>query len=114
MKRANYEIVTEESTAEVLVIRDIGPHSEYKTVTNAAEVVVAELYDAGELPAGRRLFYYDSLNNRDELVREGRVFKGFAPARTIVIKEHESPEDLQRAAEVFRSCLDRRPGRRRK
>jgi hypothetical protein len=83
-KRANYEIVQDECTDEELVIRDIGPWNEYLTVTNAAEQVIEELFHDGRLTSltgWRQVFYYDSDGNRDEIVHERGVFKGFKPAR---------------------------------
>lgn len=73
-RHASYRI--EEDTADKLVIRDLGPWDQHPTVTNDAEGVV---YELGSQLRGRRLFYYDSENNLDEiLVKEGR-FAGFAP-----------------------------------
>lgn len=58
-----------------VTIRDVG-HETHRSVTNDAENVVATL--AGQLGT-RRLFYYDSMGNLDELlVKDGR-FAGFAP-----------------------------------
>lgn len=54
MREANYIVV--EKTDEGIILRDIGPWDKYKTITNAAESVVAGLGDIG----GRRVFYYDS------------------------------------------------------
>ena len=79
MNRARYELVREDR--EGVLIRDLGPWSKHPTVTNAAEQVVAEL-----LPTlrGRRLYYFDSNGELDELVvRDGR-FAGFAPGGPIV------------------------------
>ena len=58
-RRANYSI-ERNVTGEPLVIRDIGPWETYLSVTNAAEQVTEELFKYGELPNGRRLFYYDT------------------------------------------------------
>jgi len=59
-----------------IVIRDEGPWGQHLTVTNDAEWVVGQL---GESLRGRRLFYFDSSNELDEIVtRDGR-FVGFAP-----------------------------------
>lgn len=71
---ANYAVV--EDSADFLVIRDVGPWDEHLTITNDAEGVVARV--APELK-GRRLLYYDSQDDLDELlVRDGR-FAGFRP-----------------------------------
>ena len=72
--RANY--VRIESTEDYLLIQDVGPWDQFKSVTNAAEMVVDELID--ELH-GRRLFYIDSEGQTDELVIENGAFKDFAP-----------------------------------
>lgn len=75
-----YVIVEDDFLQEKpLVIRDMGPWDRYPTVTNGAEDVVAELVAQGRLPAGRRLFYYDSDDVLDEIeVKDGR-FAGFKP-----------------------------------
>jgi hypothetical protein len=74
VRLARYELVREDDDG--VLIRDLGPWDQHPTVTNAAEQVVAEL-----LPKlrGRRLYYFDSEGQLDELViRDGR-FAGFAP-----------------------------------
>ena len=77
MSRSNYSI--EEKGEAFLVIRDLGPWNKFKTVTNDAENVVAELHARGVL-GNRRLFYYDSDGRRDELVHDGNgIFLNFAP-----------------------------------
>ena len=74
MRKANYDIV--EQTDELVCIRDVGPWDQFMSVTNAAEEVVKEL---AHILKGRRLEYFDSDNNRDQLlVKDGR-FAGFAP-----------------------------------
>lgn len=74
-RKANYEIVSEEP--DVVTIRDLGPHDQFMTVTNAAEEVVAELFQSGILKDGQRLYYYDSSGDLDEIVVENRKFRGF-------------------------------------
>ena len=74
MRGANYVIVQDSS--DRLVIRDLGPWDQYLTVTNAAEEVVQEL--ARQLK-GRRLFYYDTEGQMDELLVKDGEFAGFAP-----------------------------------
>lgn len=74
MRRANYEIVSE--TPSCVTIRDLGPHDQYLTITNAAEQVVQEL--AHRLN-GRRLQYYDSDGRLDQLIVVNGRFAGFAP-----------------------------------
>lgn len=52
------------------------------TITNAAEVVIAELAAAGLL-AGRRVFYQDTLGRWDELVHDGEAFLRFNSIGTL-------------------------------
>ena len=49
------------------------------SVTNDAEYVVEHLAKAGLLPAGRRLFYYDSEDQFDEIRVVDGKFAGFGP-----------------------------------
>lgn len=71
--KANYVVIEDEDS--YLVIDDIGPWSNFQTVTNAAEEVIKEL-----LPRlnGRRLYYYDSDDEISELMIEAGGFAGFA------------------------------------
>jgi len=77
--RANYKIVKDIEDFTALIIRDIGPWDKFKSVTNVAEDVVDELVEQGLLPEGKRLLYFDSENNLDEILVKGGVFAGFAP-----------------------------------
>jgi hypothetical protein len=77
MPLANFDIIERLSTEEFLVIRDVGPHDRYQTVTNAAEEVVETLAKDGRLPEGRRLFYFDSDNRLDQLLVVNGRFAGF-------------------------------------
>jgi len=74
--RANYSIVR--SDAQQIVIRDEGPWDRHLTITNDAEAIVAGLHESGSL-RGRKLLYYDSDGQLDELVHEGGRFVRFAP-----------------------------------
>lgn len=76
-RHANFEIVFAESNDEWLTIRDLGPHDQFPTVTNAAEDVVRGLYQLGELAAPRRLRYYDSDGELAELIFQGERFVRF-------------------------------------
>ncbi len=76
-RSANYVIVVKAS--DQITIRDMGPWDKYLTVTNDAENVVRELAAEGHLPNGRRLFYYDSDGELDEIPVKDGVFVGFAP-----------------------------------
>ena len=67
-----------EDHSNPLVLRDMGPHDEYKTITNAAEEVIIELKENGLLSEGRRVFYYDSAGQRDELLHKNGEFYNFA------------------------------------
>lgn len=73
MREAIYEVV--EETHEKVVIRDIGHDRGRPSVTNDAEGVVARVKNLGS----RRLFYFDSQGDLDELLHVGGVFVGFAP-----------------------------------
>jgi len=83
-RHAHYEVV--DDRADALVIRDLGPWDRHMTVTNDAEWVVEQL--ASRL-AGRRLFYYDSDGELDELIVRNGWFAGFAPgAPASLRREH--------------------------
>jgi hypothetical protein len=80
MARALYSVLA--VTDEKVIIEDIGGRV---SVTNDAETVVEELLAVhgarrtdGEL---RRILYYDSMRNLDELVHNGIRFTGFAPVQ---------------------------------
>lgn len=74
MARAKYSIDSTDNGA--LTIRDLCLGT---SITNDAEAVVAELHRSGVL-AGRRLYYFDTMGQLDELVHDGQGgFKGFAP-----------------------------------
>ncbi len=71
---------TQQSTAHTLVIADVGDHRRAPTVTNDVEAVVRALHDRHALGA-RRLFYYDSAGDLDEIVHDGGGrFLGFRVA----------------------------------
>lgn len=78
MGHANFRIVGH--TSKVVIIEDLGPWSGHPTVTNDAEWVVSSL--AFEL-RGRRLWYFDSEGNLDELLIERGKFVAFAAVRAI-------------------------------
>lgn len=76
-KPASYVIVTGHSDGS-LRIKDTGGETNL-SVTNDVENVVQDLVSCGLLPKGRRLFYFDTNGDLDEiLIRDGR-FAGFAP-----------------------------------
>lgn len=79
--RALYVIVEDDFLQrDPLVIRDAGwPWTLHPTVTNDAEMVVADLVAFGQLPDGRRLLYYDSEGQIGELLVKNGRFAGFAP-----------------------------------
>lgn len=74
--RSNWE-VAENKPGQPLVIRDMNQGG--MSVTNDAENVVDALRKHGLLPAGRRLFYYDSECQLDEILVNESGFVGFAP-----------------------------------
>jgi len=71
-KPANFQIVLQTPTH--VVIFDRGPWDVHFTITNDAENVVRQL--APRL-CGRRLFYFDSEMELDELVVKDGEFAGF-------------------------------------
>lgn len=78
MARATYSVLR--VTDEVVTLEDLDGRV---SVTNDAEAVVEEVLKAhgahtaaGEL---RRIHYYDTMGNLDELVHDGHHFTGFAP-----------------------------------
>lgn len=73
MREANVIILSKDPD---LVIEDIGPWNEYLTITNDAENVVKRLIDAGCLPEGKKLFYYNSEGSLDEIVVQNGKFVG--------------------------------------
>lgn len=72
MKTVNYSVVDDQPG--FLVIRDIGPWEMHLSVTNGAEIVVAELLSRLN---GRKLYYYDTEGNLDQLVIKGGKFNGY-------------------------------------
>ena len=74
MRKANFELV--EHNQHHVLIRDVGPWDQYRTVTNAAEEVVAELLP---MLKGRRLEYIDSEGKRAVLKIKNGKFVGFDP-----------------------------------
>lgn len=75
-RSANFSII--EDTPQRIVLKDIGPWDRHLTITNDAEEVVRRV--ANRLK-GRRLFYYDSEGEMDELLvdQDFGQFVGFAP-----------------------------------
>lgn len=78
MREARFKVLACSDDAP-LVIRDLGPWDQHPTVTNDAEGVVARLFRDGLIPGRRRLLYFDSDGNLDELLHDGGKFAGFAP-----------------------------------
>lgn len=96
MKGANYVIIGD--IPELIVIRDLGPWDRYATVTNAAELVVAELFRRNVLPKGKILLYYDSENELSQLSHDGNgVFTSIAPV---------SPETVVIISKKIRSIIE--------
>lgn len=76
--QSRFEIV--ENRPDRICIRDLGPWDQYKTVTNDAENVVAVLFQRRAIKPGKRLFYYDSDQQLDEILFDSSgKFTGFAP-----------------------------------
>jgi len=76
-EQANYYVQIETDKSVVLV--DIGPWDKYPTITNDAENVVEQLVKGKILTPEKRLYYYDSENQLDEILHENGKFKGFKP-----------------------------------
>lgn len=74
MRHASFSV--EFDGKEALILRDLGPWSEYPTITNDAEWVVEQVAPA---LAGRALFYVDSLGELTRLVVKNNRFAGFSP-----------------------------------
>ena len=77
MTHAIYAIL-EDTPGEPLVIKDVGSGM-CRSITNDAEWVVSTLIDNGVLTPGRRLLYYDSMGQLDEILIKDGEFAGFAP-----------------------------------
>lgn len=75
---ANYEIV--EHYVDRIVLRDFGPWDKFMTITNAAEDVIDDLFESGELKTGQRVFYFDSDGEFCELLVSNGKFAGFKEA----------------------------------
>ncbi len=75
MKPAQFRIVS--TSKERTVIRDVGPWDQFPTVTNDVEGVVERIVTFGFLYPGARLFYYDSDDNRAEILVKDEKFAGF-------------------------------------
>ncbi len=76
MKLPRYDVIG--INAKGVVLRDVGPWDIFPTVTNAAEVVVAELVKRLILTQGMRLFYSDSEGDPGEiLLYDDMTFKCF-------------------------------------
>ena len=78
MKLLARYMVSLDKPEKPLIITDIGG-PRCMTVTNNAEAVVEDLVSRGKLPPGRRLMYYDSEGELDEIVVHDGAFAGFKP-----------------------------------
>jgi hypothetical protein len=65
------------SSADRLVLRDASDKFGGKTITDGVEQVLHELQRLMELWKGRRVFYYDTIGNLDEIVHEHGTFLRF-------------------------------------
>ena len=71
--RANYNVILQ--VKSFVLIKDIGPHDQYLTITNAVEKVVKELVSNGKIQSSQRLFYLDSEGEMGEI--EFHIIDGF-------------------------------------
>lgn len=69
---SNFKII--EESEEHILIQDIGPWTEYRTVTNDVENVVEGLFSKLN---GRHLYYIDSQGNKAEIVIKNNKFEEF-------------------------------------
>jgi hypothetical protein len=74
-----------------LVIRDLGGELGCMSVTNDAESVVEYLYSEGDLTDDRKLYYYDTEGDLDEIVHEKGQFVRFN-----IIRDDSSCEFCER------------------
>lgn len=75
-KGANYAVDLDETNDKRLVLRDLGPHDLFLTITNDAENVIRKEF--GNLK-GRELYYYDSEGELTRLlVGTDGTFLGFS------------------------------------
>jgi hypothetical protein len=75
-KHANFEVLRN-NPDQPLIITDVGPWDVHFTVTNDAEWVVEWLVSHKYLSEGRKLLYYDSEGDLDEIVVKDGKFAGF-------------------------------------
>ena len=76
---ARFVIIPSESDRWKLTIQDVG-HMRGKSITNDVEAVVESLTREGLLPDDRRLFYYDSDGQLDEIAHKDGYFVDFVCA----------------------------------
>lgn len=85
MLRARFDVLVNIPTASdgPLYLRDLSASRGSMTITNDAEAVVKHCAASGMLGRAkdRRILYYDSEGDLDELVHDRGVFLGFKSAR---------------------------------
>lgn len=75
MKKLSFNAEAVRITHDYILLRDIGPWDKFKTITNAAEEVVKELYSNLN---GQKIYYIDSEGDLAELkYDENGNFLGF-------------------------------------
>jgi len=75
MNHAKYEII--DNTEHLITIIDVGLTC--ISVTNDAEWIVSDLSKKGYLTEGKKLRYFDSSGENDEILVRNGIFAGFAP-----------------------------------
>lgn len=74
--KAKYQVL--ENTNTYILIEDLSNDDPYAmSITNVAEEVVDNLISCGILTADKRLFYIDTMGQKDELAHNGEEFLGF-------------------------------------
>ena len=90
--RSKYSVILQ--VKDFVLIKDIGPHDQYLTITNDVEKVVRDLVSNGKIQSGQRLFYLDSEGEMAEI--EFHIIDGFQ--RFSPLYEHDKAANTCRAA----------------
>ena len=93
-KYPKYEIVV--NKPHIIIVRDLGPHDQFPTITNAVERLIYDLRNHGYLGDSskeKRLGYYDSSDWLDEIIYNSNGFVSFRVGAT-------NTQDLRRSAAI--------------
>jgi len=81
--------------AGTLILLDLGPWHQYRTLTNAAEAVVSGLYSYGLLKSSPRLLYIASDGERTEMCYQLDEFQGFKNDWPLELFSPQGPPDFK-------------------